>query len=80
MSTIKVVFFFWKEGGKMSFADNIKRQREKQNISQKELAETVGVSQQAISLFEQGMKVPGIITAVDIAKKLGTTVEKLVEE
>lgn len=64
----------------MSFADNIKRQREKQNISQKELAETVGVSQQAISLFEQGMKVPGIITAVDIAKKLGTTVEKLVEE
>lgn len=63
----------------MSIADNIKREREKQNISQKDLAEAVNVTQQAISLFEQGVKVPGIITAVNIAKKLNTTVEELVE-
>lgn len=64
----------------MSIAENIKRQREKQNISQKELAETIGVNQGTICRFEQGLKVPGIVLAVRIAKELGTTVEKLVEE
>lgn len=63
----------------MSFADNIRRCREKKNLTQKELAETVGITQQALSLFEQGMKVPGIITAVDIARKLDTTVEELID-
>lgn len=62
----------------MSLADNIRHYREKKNITQKELAETVGITQQALSLFEQGVKVPGIITAVDIAKNLDTTVEQLV--
>jgi len=63
----------------MSLADNIRRYRERKNITQKELAETVGITQQALSLFEQGVKVPGIITAVDIAKTLDTTVEQLVD-
>ena len=63
----------------MSLADNIRHYRERKNITQKELAETVGITQQALSLFEQGVKVPGIITAVDIAKTLDTTVEQLVD-
>lgn len=81
MSTTLVVFFC--ESGKeekiMSLADNIRHYRERKNITQKELAETVGITQQALSLFEQGVKVPGIITAVDIAKTLDTTVEQLVD-
>ena len=62
----------------MSLADNIRHYREKKNITQKEVAEAVGITQQALSLFELGVKVPGIITAVDIAKNLDTTVEQLV--
>lgn len=64
----------------LSLAENIKKYREKANQSQKELSEEVGVTQQVISMYEQGIKVPSLATAVGIAKALGTTVEKLVED
>lgn len=61
-------------------AENIKMYREKTNQNQKELAEEVGVTQQAISLYEQGIKVPSLAVAIRLAKALGTTCEKLVGE
>lgn len=61
----------------MAFSDNVKRLRERKNYSQSELAELVGVSQQAIADYEKGKKVPNIITGVDLARKLDTTVEQL---
>lgn len=64
----------------MSLAENIKMYREKTNQNQKELAEEVGVTQQAISLYEQGIKVPSLAVAIRLAKALGTTCEKLVGE
>ena len=63
----------------MAFSDNVKRLRERKNYSQSELAELVGVSQQAIADYEKGKKIPNIVTGVDLARKLDTTVEQLVD-
>lgn len=63
----------------MSLAENIRMFREKTNQNQKELAEEVGVTQQAISLYEQGVKVPSLAVAIKLAKALGTTCEGLVD-
>ena len=65
-------------GAYMSFADNVKRLRETKGISQAELAEMVNVTQPMIAQYEKGLKIPTIITGVDLAKALGTTCEKLV--
>lgn len=62
----------------MGFADNVKRLREEKDFSQAELAKMVGVSQPMINDYEKGRKVPTVITAVDLARKLDTTVEELV--
>ena len=63
----------------MSFADNMRILREQKNMSKSELAQLVGVSHAAISYFESGQKMPNAVTAAKIAKKLDTTVEKLVD-
>lgn len=63
----------------MSFARNVRRLREKNHLTQVELAQKVGVSQQAILNFEKDRNKPNIITAVSIAKALNTTCEELVE-
>lgn len=63
----------------MAFADNVKRLREAKNYSQAELAELVGVSQPMINYLETGRKIPTVFLAVDIARKLETTVEQLVD-
>ena len=64
----------------MAFSDNLRVLREKKNYSQSELASLVGVDQSAIALFERGKRLPNIITGVDIARSLDTTVEKLLDE
>ena len=48
-------------------------------ISTAELAESAGIAQPQIVKYESGMTVPNAIAAVKIAKRLGTTVEHLVE-
>lgn len=63
----------------MSLADNIRRLREQKKLTQHELAQKVGVSQQAILNFEKGKNNPNIVTGVNIAKALGVTCEELVE-
>ena len=63
----------------MAFSDNVKRLRERKNYSQSELAELVGVSQQVIADYEKGKKIPNIVTGVDLARKLDTTVEQLLD-
>ena len=46
--------------------------------SQKDLAKLVGISQQVVFSYEIGVRVPNIILGYQIARKLDTTVEKLV--
>ena len=63
----------------MSFGDNLKRIRERRDISQAQLANAVGIAQPTIAQYEKGIKQPTVATAVYIARRLGTTCEELVE-
>ena len=49
---------------------NIKEKRERLGISQKELAEKVGISQSFLCDIEQGRSKPSIDTALKIAEAL----------
>ena len=62
----------------MSFAENLKKYREKKDMSQAQLAAAVGITQPTIAQYEKGLKLPTVVTAAEIAKRLGTTCENLV--
>ena len=57
----------------MSFAENLKKLRESHNITQKELADQIGVTQASICQFERGTVQPSISIAVELAKAFNTT-------
>ena len=56
---------------------NIRAYREKQGITQRELAEKVMVSFQAISAWERGMSIPDLENAVRIAAFFNISVDAL---
>jgi transcriptional regulator with XRE-family HTH domain len=58
--------------------EKIKLLREKISITQKELAEKVGVSQQNISRWETGEVIPKIDKLKRIAEVLGCTINDLI--
>lgn len=60
-------------------AENLKIAREKKKISQELLAKNAGITQQAYSLFENGLKVPNVATLVLLAKELEVSVDELVK-
>ncbi len=60
-------------------SENLKKKREGKNLSQEKLAKSVGISQQAYSFFEKGLKIPSLSVAVLLAKELDTTVDELVK-
>ena len=55
---------------------NLKRLREEANISQKELAEILGITQQGYSFIEQGKMNPSL----KIARKIALYFHKSIEE
>jgi transcriptional regulator with XRE-family HTH domain len=57
---------------------NVKRARERKELTQEQLAEVSGFSQQYISSLEQGRRNPTIITIYEIAQALGVSHEELV--
>lgn len=61
----------------MTIGDNIKRLRNSKNITQKELAERLGTSQQNLAQYENGKRNPKIETLQKIATALDVTVEEL---
>lgn len=61
----------------MNLGKNVKNLREGKNITQKELADEVGVTQSMLNQIEKGVKIPSLATALDIAKVLDTTVDYL---
>ena len=64
----------------MAFAENVKKLRENIGMSPSDLAVAMNLAQSTIARYETGMKLPNIVTGVQLAKILGTTVEKLVEQ
>ena len=65
---------------KLSFSDNLKKAREREGMTQLELAKAIGVSQPTVAQYEKGLILPTIVTGVSIAKALRTTCEDLVED
>jgi len=57
----------------------IKVFRARFNISQRELAEEIGVTRKTINTIETGRFVPSAILAMKIAKHFKTTVEEVFE-
>ena len=60
-------------------SENLKKAREEKGMSQKDVAEAVGVTQTAINRFEQGIKVPSLSTMVDLSATLDKTIDELVK-
>lgn len=61
-------------------ATKIKELRKKKGLTLKVLAETVGVSQQCISYYENGDRKIDLFTAAKIAAALNCTVDDLIEK
>lgn len=55
----------------------IKELREKRNITQRELAEIISVSDKTVSKWETGKGLPDIAIIEDLAKALGTSITEL---
>lgn len=52
---------------------NVKRVREQRHLTQEQLAELSGFSQQYISGLENGRRNPSIVTIYEVAKALGVS-------
>lgn len=63
----------------MSVGENIKKRREALNLSQRDLAEQVGIAQPFLCQVERGTKNPSLQVAAEIAKVLECDLKELVE-
>lgn len=57
---------------------NLKRIRINKNMTQVELSDKTGITQQNISAYEQGKNIPLLDSAAKIADALGVTLDDLV--
>lgn len=62
----------------MNIAQNIKQLRKEMGLTQKELAERVGVTQQCVSDWENGKIEPTISYVAKLSKIFETTIDSLV--
>lgn len=63
----------------MLLSDFLKRKREQLNLTQRQLAKIIGVSQSYINMIEIGNRKIGKNKIDDFAKALGVTKEKIIE-
>lgn len=57
--------------------NRLKERREALNLTQKEVADRVGIAIESYQRYEYGTIIPSIITGIRIAKALETTAEAL---
>jgi transcriptional regulator with XRE-family HTH domain len=62
------------------FAARLKELRQAAGLSQKELAEKIGVSRRAVSHWEQGLREPGLFVGPALAEALSVNLESLFVE
>lgn len=58
-------------------ANNIQKERERNKLTQQELAEVLGVTRQTIISLEKGNYTPSVLLALKIAQHFRLSVEKL---
>ncbi len=64
----------------MGFGENLKKLRERFNLTQEDIAEIAGVTNKAVSTWETGRKEPRMGAVVKIAKFFGIKVSNLIED
>jgi transcriptional regulator with XRE-family HTH domain len=63
------------KGEKMNIGKRLKSIRLQAGLSQRDLAEKVGISARAISKYERGLDTPGSAVLIRLAKAFGVRVE-----
>lgn len=61
----------------LTFADRLKKNRKKANLTQKKIAELIGISQGSYANWENGKREPSLENVVKLSKILGTTTDEL---
>ena len=64
----------------MNIAENIKHLRQKNGVTQAQLADALGVSYQAVSKWETNANLPDITLVPDIAHFFGVTADALLSD
>lgn len=60
------------------FSENIKTLRLERKLSQADIAKKLGITQQAYSLYETGLKIPSFAMVLNIADFFGVSIDSLV--
>lgn len=68
-----------KDFGKLTFAGLLLAHREGEELTQKEMAELLGISKQSLCDLEKGRRIPSPARAASIAEKLGMIPESFIE-
>ena len=63
-----------------TFGRSIRRLRKQRGLSQENLAEAAGMSRNYVSDMERGVRNPGLLALVALAKALRVSLRELVEE
>ncbi len=63
-----------------NLSEQIKRIRKQRGLSQKELGQRIGVSQQVMTNYERGLREPNLETLLKIAGALDVSVEDLIKD
>ena len=61
----------------MNIGNNIKQLRLKKDLTQRQIAEQLGISFQAVSKWENNINAPDINLLPDIARLLGVSIDEL---
>ena len=64
----------------MNLADNLKRIRKDNNLSQEQLAEKLGVSRQSVSKWESGQSYPEMDKVLQICSLFNLNINELINE
>lgn len=63
----------------MSFPEKLKHLRTTLNLSQKDFAKKIGVSQSSVNYWEKGQRIPSIEAAARISNYFDITIESLLD-
>ena len=64
----------------MNLSDNLKKIRKEHNLSQEQLAESLGVSRQAVSKWESGGAYPEMDKVLQICKMFNVNIDDLLNQ
>ena len=76
--TTFVVLFLKRRAGSVNFGHILEELRQERNFSQRDLAKQTGISQQALSLWEQNKRTPNMDDCIVLADFYGITLDELV--